>query len=355
MSAPCNKRYPRDSARHFMSLVRRRLLIIVAVLSALILALCLACRPKPPDLTSCTRLEVRYAHGALNYFFPDSSMQKGVLNEEEREHIRSYDRWTVTDHAQIEAFAQQVSQGTYRGWRWSLLALIAETIPPTKIVGYRPRDGRVSFSVYSLHGSSTIRAGGRLFGYDSPHSLSLASLDPPGLERLRARWDCGRRLYHLLFWGLDPGMGRPRLSLDPNHWCDMVVENYRKHFTNAERNSDKQVRMFPDTFIAKVFTCPRTHASSALFDYSSRMREARAPSPPVDTWISDYAMNPNCREDSPKDMVLLFESKPGWNQHGGPELFTFDNHDPKGGLVLLNDGTLKFIRTEEELRQLRWK
>ncbi|MBN2182558.1 MAG: hypothetical protein JW715_11655 [Sedimentisphaerales bacterium] len=36
-------------------------------------------------------------------------------------------------------------------------------------------------------------------------------------------------------------------------------------------------------------------------------------------------------------------------------LFTFDNHDPKGGCVLLNDGTVKFIRTEEELNNLRWK
>jgi hypothetical protein len=53
--------------------------------------------------------------------------------------------------------------------------------------------------------------------------------------------------------------------------------------------------------------------------------------------------------------VLLFETKDGWNQHGGPELFTFDNHDPKGGCVLLNDGSVKFIRTEEELNNLRWK
>jgi hypothetical protein len=66
-------------------------------------------------------------------------------------------------------------------------------------------------------------------------------------------------------------------------------------------------------------------------------------------------MNPSCSYNSPADVVLLFEAKDGWNQHGGPELFTFDNHDPKGGLVLLNDGTLKFIRTEEELKQLRWK
>jgi hypothetical protein len=37
------------------------------------------------------------------------------------------------------------------------------------------------------------------------------------------------------------------------------------------------------------------------------------------------------------------------------ELFTFDNHDPRDGLVLLNDRKVKFIRTEEELKRLRWK
>ncbi|MGD2095208.1 MAG: hypothetical protein PVH77_09410, partial [Phycisphaerales bacterium] len=68
-----------------------------------------------------------------------------------------------------------------------------------------------------------------------------------------------------------------------------------------------------------------------------------------------YAMNSNCTTISPPDMVLLFETKAGWNQHGGPELFTFTNHDPKGGCVLLKDGTVKFIRTREELNQLRWK
>ena len=49
------------------------------------------------------------------------------------------------------------------------------------------------------------------------------------------------------------------------------------------------------------------------------------------------------------------EAKAGWNQHGGRELFTFDNHDPKGGCVLLNDGTVKFIRTKAERDGLRWK
>jgi hypothetical protein len=32
-----------------------------------------------------------------------------------------------------------------------------------------------------------------------------------------------------------------------------------------------------------------------------------------------------------------------------------DSHEPKGGCVLFNDGAVKFIRTKEELQQLRWK
>ena len=68
-----------------------------------------------------------------------------------------------------------------------------------------------------------------------------------------------------------------------------------------------------------------------------------------------YAMNPNCRVDSDPNVVLPFETKAGWNQHGGPEPFSFDNHDPKGGCLLLNGDIVKFIRTEEELRQFRWQ
>jgi hypothetical protein len=66
-------------------------------------------------------------------------------------------------------------------------------------------------------------------------------------------------------------------------------------------------------------------------------------------------MNPDCRRDSPGDMFLLFETKAGWNQHGGAELFSFTNHNPRGDCVLLNEGTVKFLRTKAELKQLRWK
>lgn len=52
-----------------------------------------------------------------------------------------------------------------------------------------------------------------------------------------------------------------------------------------------------------------------------------------------YAMNPNCRSFfAPSDVVLLFESKSGWNQNGGPELLNPDNHFARGCNVLFNNG-----------------
>ena len=67
-----------------------------------------------------------------------------------------------------------------------------------------------------------------------------------------------------------------------------------------------------------------------------------------------YAMNPNCEPNSPPDMVLLFETKGGWNQFGGPEILTTENHGGKGCNVLFNDGSVRFVRTKE-LVKLKWK
>ena len=67
-----------------------------------------------------------------------------------------------------------------------------------------------------------------------------------------------------------------------------------------------------------------------------------------------YAINPNCEPNSPPDVVLLFETKGGWNQVGGPELLTFENHKGKGCNVLFNDSQVEFIEPHE-LGKLRWK
>jgi len=67
-----------------------------------------------------------------------------------------------------------------------------------------------------------------------------------------------------------------------------------------------------------------------------------------------YAMNPNANPNSAPDMVLLFETHVGWNQHGGLELLTTGNHEGKGCNILFEDGSVKFIGLER-IAELKWK
>lgn len=66
-----------------------------------------------------------------------------------------------------------------------------------------------------------------------------------------------------------------------------------------------------------------------------------------------YAINPQAEPNSPSDVVLLFETKGGRNQSGGPTLLTTDNHCEKGCNILFNDVTARFVRIED-INKLRW-
>ncbi len=66
-----------------------------------------------------------------------------------------------------------------------------------------------------------------------------------------------------------------------------------------------------------------------------------------------YAINPNAEPNSPGDMVLLFETKGGWNQFGGPEILATENHKGEGCCVLFNDGQVEFVNTER-IGELKW-
>jgi len=70
----------------------------------------------------------------------------------------------------------------------------------------------------------------------------------------------------------------------------------------------------------------------------------------------NYAMNKAVEPwgaSAPPDMVLLFETTPGWNQVGGPEILTVDNHQGDGCNVLFVDGHVEFVKLES-LQYLRW-
>lgn len=69
---------------------------------------------------------------------------------------------------------------------------------------------------------------------------------------------------------------------------------------------------------------------------------------------SHYAINPNAERNSPADMVLLFETKGGWNQCGGQEILSVRNHWPRGCNILFMDTFVEFIKPER-LEELKWK
>jgi len=66
-----------------------------------------------------------------------------------------------------------------------------------------------------------------------------------------------------------------------------------------------------------------------------------------------YAINPNVSPMSNPRMVVLFETKGGWNRFGGPEIMSFENHKGKGCNILFNDLSVKFIY-RHELGDLNW-
>ncbi len=81
--------------------------------------------------------------------------------------------------------------------------------------------------------------------------------------------------------------------------------------------------------------------------------------PAVKEYKYHYAMNPNCKPNSPPDTVLLFETQnSGWNLSGGTELLTTENHKEKVCNVLFNYGSLE-IKVEgikpEEIPNLKWE
>jgi hypothetical protein len=267
----------------------------------------------PPDLSRCTRAEIRYRPSILEYVFPNVSERENLLSPAELQYLQSLKTIVSTDREQIKALARKIALGScYEPGKGAI------GVPFTfYVVCYQNGERLTPFTIV---GSDTVATeDGQWFRYRQDVDL-LATLHAltPQIRPFQWRMTCAGRLGGL----------RANLSLflrdtgaypAPNKWCDAIAQVHRTWQDDEED-------------ISRSFKCPS----------AGRGR-------------SHYAMNPHCEPNTPSDTVLFFETKAGWNQHGGPELFTFDNHDPRGGCVKLNDGTVKFIRTEEELAQLRWK
>lgn len=296
---------------------------IFGFLYLLLLAVLPSCRKRPsppkippPDLSGCTRVELLYSPRTLEYFFWNPKRQ-GLLNPEEKEYLQSL-KIVVDDLEFLKALAHDVSQGSYIGHKEGPMP-IRNTI---HFVCYRNGERLTSFTYL---GRKIETVDEQLFRYNKDFP-SLQNLTIPQIHPFKLRLDCANNLWSV-YSELWIYFKSKKAYPAPDKWCDVIVRGYRSDGLSKRE-------------YMRNFVCPG--ASEGKYH---------------------YAMNPHCKPDSPPDTVLFFETKNGWNQYGGPELFTFDNHDPRGGCVLLNDcrmdrvssPTVRFIRTQEELQQLRWK
>lgn len=270
---------------------------------------------RPPDLSGCTRVVVHFEPSPLGYLFPNANEQS-LLSPVEKAAILAMAEVDASDPQRIAAFVREIGKGNCRNG-----GVIAEG-PTARVTCYRGENQAASFI---LHGDSLLEIN-RL--RRCVYALGLPSLRQltPQIQQFELRMRCATNLedlwnrFRLFHWSRDVySDGKGELTYpQPARWCDDLLEVYPSGIARYQ--------------FTRPYICPGANPGEC-----------------------HYAVNPVCGPDSPPDMVLLFETAAGWNQHGGPELFTFDNHNPKGGLVLLNDATVKFIRTEEELKQLRWK
>ena len=269
-----------------------------------------------PRFERCTRAEIRYAPSMLEYFFPYPS-QQALLSSSEKKYLQSQKTIVVEDEASLTAFMDEVEKG--------FQCEIVTEDRTADVVCYCDDERLASLTVYDNRRIETEDK--HWFRYlDGLQSMRhLAKQIQPYELRLQCADNFRNLWYRLRFYRNMMNTGSTDSSAagkapypDAAEWSAVTESAF--HYSN------------PDYSNLAVYRCPDAGEGKC-----------------------HYAMNPRCRVDSPGDTVLLFETKAGWNQHGGPELFALDNHDPKGGCVLLNDGTVKFIRTQEELQQLRWK
>lgn len=331
--------YNTNHSRKVISSNRRRVFALIALCATVIFALPFCYRWIrgfwPPDLSGCTRIEIRYDPSALDYFLP-GARHTNILNQAEKTYLESFETFVVNDGERIKAFAHDLSLGTYNGRaRGSLFYR-----PAVYVTCYRNKKHLVSFGVF---GRTVITEYKGMFKY--PIGLpNVEIIEPPEMQPFKLRHDCAWNMGKLYTAG---PLHRRKVSSypEPNRWGDAIVQFCRNQYDIMD---GVRTRRRNERWISETLVCPSAHEQVS--------NEPNSPEN-LDPLLLEchYAMNPNCKPNSQPDMVLLFETKAGWNQHGGHELFTFDNHGPKGGYVLLNDGTVKFIRTKEELQQLRWK
>jgi hypothetical protein len=296
-----------------------------------------AVKPELPDFSSCIKIKVEYKPSTLEYFFP-YAFQLDLLSREEIEYLQSENSLVLEKYQDIKAIAHDFSK-----WNGFMVGAIVRYRSNVNMLCYYDNETSSSIDIYN-NGTILTERARSVFDDGFPSLKKLT----PRIQTLSLRMQCAANLknlwYRFIYYNVAEMSRKKNASIKreekiypaPTDWCDSMLKPFYPSDIIPSATSE---------WDGKTLICPSAGEGKC-----------------------HYAMNPNCGPNSPGDMVLLFETKAGWNQHGGPELFTFDNHKPQrpvpnvlsrrdsgGGCVLLNNGTIKFIRTRDELLKLRWK
>lgn len=146
----------------------------------------------------------------------------------------------------------------------------------------------------------------------------IAFLFYEGFMTTARRMWCRENLEHLRFSIEDYAKDHSNKYPTPNKWCDLLFKDEYDRFWRNNR-----------------FVCKAALKSGV---------QGRC----------HYAINPNCEPNSSGDVVLLFEATGGWNQFGGPELLSPENHKGYGCNILFNDRHTEFVEPKR-FGNLKWK
>jgi hypothetical protein len=89
----------------------------------------------PPNLKTCTRLDVRYMPSARKYLMPSSGLEAVLLTEQEANGLDSLRTIVVEDQESIHAFADKVGSAQYVNRRQPLSPSEGTSSPPTQVSG----------------------------------------------------------------------------------------------------------------------------------------------------------------------------------------------------------------------------
>jgi hypothetical protein len=137
---------------------------------------------------------------------------------------------------------------------------------------------------------------------------------------------------------------------DPNSWCDILLDQGYVALENLCIPSYGIRWPFGGRWPFGVGNWPPKEGANINFYPGSVIIF-----PPPRAGHCDFAMNRNCRNfTNHGNPILLFVSKPGWNQSGGAELADMDRFGNEGILIYRASEGGTFVR-KEHISKLPWE